>query len=103
MENTTDLDTFYCGPRQCPDAVIGRIEPAGARRKKRLTLAGTGADRAFNGCPELEKLDFRPVKVLYHIHDLAFLDCSSIKAVLCREDQAAMLRRHFRPEVLVIS
>lgn len=272
MENSTDLDAFYCGPRQCPDAVIGRIEPAGARRKKRLTLTGTGAarvpraslqnawgryaddiihvtigeglselesdvfaglrnvrsvyfprtlqaifsgafsecgkleqadlpdalryigpgafqgcislaevtfgsslkniqvdafrgckslnrltfpssvtgigehafaatgverivlpdslenlpkgcfshceklqevtvgkrlsvvsDRVFNGCKELEKLDFRPAKVLYYIHDLAFLDCSSIKAVLCREDQAALLRRHFRPEILVIS
>lgn len=272
MENTTDLDTFYCGPRQYSAAVIGRIEPAGARRKKRLTLTGTGSARApraslqtawgkytddiihvtigeglselesdvfaglrnvrsvyfprtlqaifsgafsecgkleqadlpdalryigpgafqgcislvevtfgsslkniqvdafrsckslnrlafpaavteigehafadtgvkrivlpdglenlpkgcfshceklqevtvgegmsvvsdqvFNGCTELETLDFRPAKVLYHIHDLAFLDCSSIKAVLCREDQAAMLRRHFRPEILVIS
>lgn len=272
MENTTDLDTFYCGPRQYPDAVIGRIEPAGARRKKRLTLTGTGAarvpraslqnawgryaddiihvtigeglselesdvfaglrnvrsvyfprtlqaifsgafsecgkleqadlpdalryigpgafqgcislaevtfgsslkniqvdafrgckslnrltfpssvteigehafadtgverivlpdrlenlpkgcfshceklqevtvgegmsvvsDRVFNGCTELEKLDFRPAKVLYHIHDLAFLDCNKIKTVLCREDQAALLRQHFRPEILVIS
>lgn len=272
MENTTDLDAFYCGPRQCPDAVIGRIVPAGARGKKRLTLTGTGAvrvpraslqnawgryaddvihvtigeglselesdvfaglrnvrsvyfprtlkaiysgafsecgkleqaalpdalryigpgafqdcislaevtfgsslkniqadafrgckslnrlafpsavmeigehafadtgierivlpdsletlpkgcfshceklqevtagkgtsvvsDRAFNGCTELEKLDFRPAKVLYHIHDLAFLDCSGIKAVLCREEQVEMLRRHFRPEILVIS
>lgn len=37
MENTTDLDTFHCGPRQYPDAAIGRIEPAGAREKKRLT------------------------------------------------------------------
>ena len=272
MENTTDLDTFYCGPRQCPDAVIGRIEPAGARGKKRLILTGIGSARApraslqnawgkytddiirvtigegltelesdvfaglrnvrsvyfprtlkaiysgafsecgklttadlpdalryigpgafqgcfslaevsfgsslkniqtdafrgcksldritfpstvseigehafddtgierlvlpdsledipkgcfshceklqevtagkgmsvvsdcaFNGCTELEKLDFRPVKALYYIHDLAFLDCSRIKAVLCREDQAAMLRQHFRPEILVIS
>lgn len=272
MENSTDLDAFYCGPRQCPDAVIGRIESAGARGKKRLILTGTGSvrvpraslqnawgryaddiihvtigeglselesdvfaglrsvrsvyfprtlkaiysgafsecgkleqaalpnalryigpgafqgcislaevtfgsslkniqvdafrgckslnrlafpaavteigehafadtgverivlpdslenlpkgcfshceklqevtvgkrlsvvsDRAFNGCPELEKLDFRPVKVLYHIHDLAFLDCNKIKTVLCREDQAALLRQHFRPEILVIS
>lgn len=272
MENTTDLDTFYCGPRQYPDAVIGRIEPAGARGKKRLILTGTGSvrvpraslqnawgkhtddiihvtigegllelesdvfaglrnvrsvyfprtlkaiysgafsecgklktadlpdalryigpgafqgclslaeitfgsslkniqadafrgcrnlnkltfpsdvteigesafadtgverivlpdgiedlpkscfshceklkavtagkglsvvsDRSFNGCTALEKLDFRPAKVLYHIHDLAFLDCSQVKAVLCREEQAALLRKHFRPEVLVIS
>lgn len=272
MENTTDLDTFYCGPRQYPDAVIGRIEPAGARGKKRLILTGTGSvrvpraslqsawgkytddiihvtigeglselesdvfaglrsvrsvyfprtlraifsgafsecgrletadlpnalryigpgafqgcisleevtfgsslkniqvdafrgckslnkltfpstvteigqqafadtgvehivlpdgiedlpkscfshceklkevtagkglsvvsDRSFNGCTALEKLDFRPAKVLYHIHDLAFLDCGQVKAVLCREDQAALLRKHFRPEVLVIS
>lgn len=272
MENTTDLDTFYCGPRQYPDAVIGRIEPAGARGKKRLILTGTGSvrapraslqnawgkhtddiihvtigeglselesdvfaglrnvrsvyfprtlkaiysgafsecgkleqadlpdtlryigpgafhgcislenvtfgsslkniqadafrgcrnlnkltfpsdvteigenafadtgvgrivlpdgienlpigcfshceklkevtagkgtsvfsDRAFNGCTELEKLDFRPAKVLYHVHDLAFLDCSKVKAVLCREDQVSLLRRHFKPEILVIS
>ena len=272
MENTTDLDTFYCGPRQYPDAVIGRIEPAGARGKKRLILTGTGSvrvpraslqsawgkytddiihvtigegllelesdvfaglrnvrsayfprtlkaiysgafsecgklktadlpdtlryigpgafhscislenvtfgsslkniqvdafrgckslnkltfpstvteigqqafadtgverivlpdgiedlpkgcfshceklkevtagkglsvvsDRSFNGCTTLEKLDFRPAKVLYHIHDLGFLDCGQVKAVLCREDQAPLLRRHFRPEILVIS
>ena len=272
MENTTDLDTFYCGPRQYPDAAIGRITPAGARGKKRLTLTGTGSvrapkavlqhpwgkytddiihvtigeglselesdvfaglrsvrsvyfprtlraifsgafsecgrletadlpnalryigpgafqgcisleevtfgsslkniqvdafrgckslnkltfpstvteigqqafadtgvehivlpdgiedlpkscfshceklkevtagkglsvvsDRSFNGCTALEKLDFRPAKVLYHIHDLAFLDCGQVKAVLCREEQAALLRKHFRPEVLVIS
>lgn len=272
MENTTDLDTFYCGPRQYPDAAIGRITPAGARGKKRLTLTGTGSvrapkavlqhpwgkytddiihvtigeglselesdvfaglrsvrsvyfprtlraifsgafsecgrletadlpdalryigpgafqgcisleevtfgsslkniqadafrgcksltrlmspsdvaeigerafaytgiecialpdgiedlpkscfshceklqevtvgkgtsvisDRVFNGCTELEKLDFRPAKTLNYIHDLAFLDCSSIKAVLCKEDQAPLLRRHFRPEILVIS
>lgn len=61
------------------------------------------SDQVFNGCTELETLDFRPVKTLYHIHDFAFLDCSKIRAVLCREDQAAMLRRHFRPEILVIS
>lgn len=46
MENTTDLDTFHCGPRQYPDAAIGRIEPAGARGKKRLILTGTGSARA---------------------------------------------------------
>lgn len=61
------------------------------------------SDRVFNGCTELEKLDFRPAKVLYHIHDLAFLDCSGIKALLCREEQAELLCRHFRPEILVIS
>lgn len=272
MENTTDLDTFYCGPRQYPDAVIGRIEPAGARGKKRLILTGTGSvrvpraslqsawgkytddiihvtigegllelesdvfaglrnvrsvyfprtlkaiysgafsecgklktadlpdalryigpgafqgcfslaeitfgsslkniqvdafrgcksltrltfpstvteigehafadtgverivlpdgiedlpkgcfshceklqevttgkgtavisDRSFNGCTALEKLDFRSAKILYHIHDLAFLECREIKIVLCREDQASLLRRHFRSEILVIS
>ena len=272
MQNTNDLDTFYCGPRQAPDAVIGRIQPAGARGKKRLVLTGTGcvraprlcernawgkhtddiiqvtigeglselesdifaglrsarnvyfprtlkaifsgafsecgkleaadlpdtlryigpgafhgcislenvtfgsslkniqadafrgcrnlnkltfpadvteigesafadtgverivlpdgiedlpkgcfshceklkevtvgkglsvvSDRSFNGCTALEKLDFRPAKILYHIHDLAFLECREIKAVLCREDQTPVLRRHFRPDVLVIS
>lgn len=273
MQNgNTDFDTFYCGPRQCPDAVIGQITPAGARGKKRLTLTGTGSvraprtyfenvwgkysdhiihvtigeglselesdlftdlrnirsvyfprtleaiysgafsecgkleeadlpdalqyigasafqgcislekvtlgsslkiiqvdafrgckslckltfpsnvteigehafadtgiehlhlpdgikyiskgcfshckklqeftageglsvvsDRVFSGCTALEKLDFRPAKALNRIHDLAFLDCSKVKAVLCREDQKAMLRKHFRPELLVIS
>lgn len=271
MQNgSTDLDTFYCGPRQYPDAVIGRITPAGARGKKRLTLTGTGyvraprtsnvwgkytddiihvaigegltelecdvfaglrnlrsvyfprtltaiysgvfsdcgklkasdlpdalqyigpgafqgcfsleqvtfgsslkniqasafrgckslyqlifpstiteikedafadtgvkhlrlpaglerlptgcfshcenllevtvgealsvvSDRAFSGCTALEKLDFRSAKVIYHIHELAFLDCNKVKAVFCREDQAALLRRHFKPELLIVS
>lgn len=75
--------------------------------KLQEVTAGKGlsvmSDRSFNGCTALEKLDFRPAKVLYHIHDLAFLDCSQVKAVLCREDQAALLRKHFRPEILVIS
>lgn len=66
---------------------------------KRLSVV---SDRAFSGCTALEKLDFRSAKVLYHIHELAFLDCNKVKAVFCREDQVALLRRHFKPELLIV-
>lgn len=75
--------------------------------KLKEVTAGKGtsviSDRAFNGCTELEKLDFRPVKVLYHVHDLAFQDCNAIRAVYCREEQVPLLHQHFRSEILVIS
>ena len=61
------------------------------------------SDHAFNACTTLEMLDFCSAKVLYHIHDLAFQNCNAIRAVYCREDQASLLRQHFRPEILVIS
>lgn len=61
------------------------------------------SDRAFAACRSLETLDFRPTVNIYHIHDLAFLDCEKVCAVYCREEQVPLLRRHFRPELLVVS
>lgn len=61
------------------------------------------SERAFDGCTSLEKLDFRPAKALCCIHDLSFPGCKKVKAVFCKEDQATLLCRHFKPEILVIS